>query len=450
MTQELNLTKLIAGEAINAAIKIIQAEKLDRLYCSLTGVEIGSISVAEITHCLLVDASQDSLISAEKLVDEFAIRHAIMSNGPAPSLRLYRTRNILLSVLKADETGPNRLFGYLAGRLFFESIVSERERNSFENHKAKLAFLIELQSILATLPADWHKSLTHIDEEPTSPVSKAIGKAEVSVGITPLPAPLPKIAQRCLELLIQIDGIFNLRSKLYSDRTRQRLVYFRDESNLNLRELLSILEDLESDAIIRSSKNSFEPKSNSQIVTLAVESIGWRQKRIEDLVEKIDEATEKRRIHTQSTAAHLISSLSAILENSNLAGGIQPKDKMKIESTISALSNELKVTDQRIEQTVKIANRANAESGKVQIRKGEKPLSALVELFESRGKQLDPALKAKAAELAAKRKAANTDSSKPVKRRGGRKLTIRTHSALSELFANLTMPKLPGESDSEK
>src|SRR5690606_2363492 len=114
-------------------------------------------------HCLMVEVVDDSFRSAEEMVEEFAVRQALMSTGPAPSLRIYRTRNVLLSTLKADASGPNRLFGYLAGRLLFESIVSSRLRDGFENHKAKIAFLVELQESLAALGEGWHKSLTHVD-----------------------------------------------------------------------------------------------------------------------------------------------------------------------------------------------------------------------------------------------------------------------------------------------
>src|SRR5690606_25390733 len=131
-------------------------------------------------------------------------------------------------VLRHQSRGPASLFCYLSGRLLFDFFIREKDVDSPLNRAARLQYRRDIKARIDKLPAMWHQSLTPQDEDVK--LSSTITRIfDVVAGVSePSILDESKAAQRCLESMLRLDAIFNLRSTIYDPTLKAQLLLFRD------------------------------------------------------------------------------------------------------------------------------------------------------------------------------------------------------------------------------
>lgn len=406
------------SSVIQDAMAKIKSRGLNKLYCSLTGAEYATLSNSEIELSLRVELQRVPLIDVDQLVNAFVLRHAALSSGPCPSLRVHKDHSTLLYLLKSSEQGPTRLICYLTGRLFFEALTAEKEINSLSNRMAKLAFMRKMQVRLANLPKDWSQSLSAADELDNA-AAKAVGILHIVGGQQMSPIEEGKAAQSSLEILTRIEAIHNIRHKFYSHKLRTDLLAFRDSEQFDFFQLNSLLNTLEQDAIIRLSQQRTQPMGNAMAITVALEALNWTRKRHgsarDTYMESIEKGIKDGKFGTGTISSVQVVAIKDLVDKPSLS----KKDKMDLESVLKDLKRNVEsVTsgDKRLEKLrthYEHAGRSNETRGKLKV----SPATALkhvAEAYLDNGQAIPESIKNRIKQLKKAGKAVKPESKEQV------------------------------------
>lgn len=377
--------------ALADALRAIREEGFNKIFCTLTGVQVGTIDDSEIELCLRMELARDPLLDSDSLVDDFAMRFYAMSSGPAPSLRVHRDHNALVRTLRLDAQGPNRLFGYLAGRLLFDSMVRKQEVHTYANTQARLNYLIEFQEKLRGLPEGWHKSLTPEDEAERT-AQGAIAILDMAAAVRPTAIQEAKAAQRCLEALFRLDAIHSLRDAFYNAELRAKLSHFRESHDWTFTLFALLLKKIEEEGVIKA-RQQRDVRGNSMVLTAALESISWSTRRTMDLTAKIEEA-ERKGIRVNGDV--LLNVIKQIQEANPTI--LTDNDRRKLDSAAKSLTldlNSVRFTDKRLASLQHIYGKSADNKARTQVSRGAKATKSLVESYLDAGASIPAPLKQK-------------------------------------------------------
>lgn len=332
---------------IDATLNEIILSGNDLIRCSLTGYPYGRLTAEEIKICLLSIFQNNPLMNQNILLDEYYTRHALMSSGPAPSLRIHRDKNTIVNLLRSDaDHGKGRLLAYMMGRLFFDAIIPTRLLDTSSNTLARVSFLTRLHGYLMTLPAKWWEN----DEQPETLV---------------------------LEGLLRIDAIFSFRTTYSSDTHRVKLVNWLNEQDwdkFDFSGLLAVIDLIEAEGLNRLNKidRSQLPQGNAMVISAALHILKSKtmrqalfEKNHDELTERVREATIKGRIGMGTTAEQILQNIQKILVSSELIGTTSKAEKLELAADIRQLSNEINrisFSDKRLDRMKRVNARiANME-----------------------------------------------------------------------------------------
>jgi hypothetical protein len=342
----------------------IKAAKMHHIYCSLTGFAYGVMSDEELNTCLR-SLLQDMPTAAQKeLVDAFAIRHAILSSGPAPSIRFHTNYHTLVNALRADElNGTNKLFGYVMGRFFYDTLTPARHKNSFSTLRQRLDFLIRFQTHLSTLPEKWWD----IECEETA----------------------------VFECMLRIDSIFSFHNAVDSTRHGPKfLAWLENKSNpFDFLALHAIFSSLEADNMGRLTASSPTPSGNAMIISAAMKVLRRRIPKIADgdtktpptLIERVYSMTLQNRLSSASTAGQLLQNIQQILTQSDLMGSVSKLERQRLTVAVDQLTTDIEkisFTDRRLDEMKRVnARAARLDGGQTIKHVGEKAAKELDILY---------------------------------------------------------------------
>lgn len=388
-------------DRIESAMHLIEDREWDCIHCSLTGSRYAIIEESEIKLCLQMELHKNPLASAEDLADSFELRHYAISSGPAPSLRVHKDHSQLLRVLQLDSDGPARLFTYLSARLFYEALMHTRDLDSTAVRMHRMQFMLDMHARIADLPENWHESLTADDE--------MIPDASILGGIiAELAQPVDenvaegKAAQRCLESLLRLDGIYNIRSAIYDNDLKVRIALFR-ESDWTFGTYIDLLSRIENDNIVRlQGKGTVE--GNSMSLTTLLASIGKTSQRMSpgmkkflvDLEGPIEAANDKGTgSKTRIAGATLLA-----LVNETLGGGknVSRENLKRLESVRSQLQRDLdsvSYSDKRLVDLHHIYGKSGEHLGKAKVIHGDMVTKRLYESLKEKGLPIKPHIQAR-------------------------------------------------------
>lgn len=126
---------------VNAVYELIQQEKLDRIYCSITGMDYALLDESEIKAAVNIDVVMNPFASDESILDRWQLRHYAMCSAPSPVFRLFvKDHDGLKTIILNTEQGDRRLFGYLLGRFMHPESQYDRVE--------KVTYLRQVQSLL--------------------------------------------------------------------------------------------------------------------------------------------------------------------------------------------------------------------------------------------------------------------------------------------------------------
>lgn len=391
-------------DRIESAMHMIEDREWDCIHCSLTGSRYAMIEESEIKLCLQMEIHKNPLATAEDLADSFELRHYALSSGPAPSLRIHKDHSSLVRILQLDSNGPARLLTYLSARLFYEALMHQRDLDSTSVRMHKMQFMLDMQARIAELPENWHESLTESDEEikdvsifagltkalETSIVdSAAEGRAE------------GKAAQRCLESLLRLDAIHNLRAALYDNDLKIRVAVFR-ESEWSFGDYVDLLNRIENDNIVKLQGKS-TPQGNSMILTSLLASIGKQSTRmskgmkrfLDNLEGTIDEQEESSKAGVKIAGSTLLA-----LVNEALTAGrnVSREDIKRLDSARNQLQRDLasvSYSDGRLRHLHSIYGKSAERLGKARVVHGDMVTKRLYESYRDKGLPVPQAVAAR-------------------------------------------------------
>lgn len=360
------------------------------------------IEESEIKLCLQMELHKNPLISAEELADSFEMRHYAASSGPSPSLRIHKDHSSLLRVMQLDSNGPARLLTYLSARLFYEALMNQRDIDSTSVRMHKMQFMLDMQSRIAELPANWHESLTEKDEE-ISDGSIFSGLAAALAKPTNVDDSTAegKAAQRCLESLLRLDAIHNLRSTLYDNNLKVRVAIFR-ESDWDFSGYISLLNQIEQDNIVRLHGKS-TPQGNSQTLTSLIASIGTQTKRMSPNMKRFLDNLEGTIDETEASNKQGVrvagSTLLALVNETLAAGGnVSREDIKRLDSVRNQLQRDLdsvSYSDGRLRHLHSVYGRQGERLGKARVIHGDMVTKRLYESYVDKGLPVPVAVKAR-------------------------------------------------------
>lgn len=349
------------GQAvINDSLELINKLGYNRIYCSLTGIAYANIDESEIIDSLKIELRRKPLSDMAALVESFYLRYLAASSAPCPSLRVHKDHNTLLRMLKTSENGAAKLLVYMANRLLFESLVPIKEINSTVNRRKRLSFMRILHDRIAAMPVKWNQSLDAVDEL-SEAANKAVNILHVVGGMATTPAEEGKAAQRCLEVLLRLDAIHNLRHSFYNAKLRADLIAFRESHEPTFFEFAKLLDAIEQDGIVRLMKAKQPPIGNAMAITAALESLNWTRKRHgtsrEQYLESIEQGLNK--VGTGTLASSHIIAIKELVSKPSLS----KKDKVDLKSALTDLEkniNSVSANDKRLEALESYYKRVNS------------------------------------------------------------------------------------------
>ena len=397
---ELNLIEAFSGDRIESAMHMIEDREWDCLHCSLTGSRYAMIEESEIKLCLQMELDKSPLATAEDLADSFELRHYAMSSGPAPSLRIHKDHSSLVRVLRLDPAGPARLLTYLSARLFYEALINQRDLDSTNVKMHRMQFMLDMQSRLADLPENWHESLTEKDEE--------ISDVTIFSGITQaLAEPAGegvaegKAAQRCLESLLRLDAIHNLRAALYDNNLKVRVAVFR-ESDWSFGSYIDLLNAIEQDNIVKL-QGKGTPQGNAMTLTSLLATIGNQTRRmapgmkrfLDNLEGTIDDTEASNKAGVRVAGSTLLA-----LVNETLASGqnVSREDIKRLDSVRNQLQRDLdsvSYSDGRLRHLHQVYGRSAQNLGKAKVIHGDMVTKRLYESYRDKGLPVPAPVKAR-------------------------------------------------------
>lgn len=393
---------IFGANRTNEAINLILLEGMNHIYCSATGTEIGSISESEIQTCLRMDLNRSPLATVDDLVESWSIRQYAMSSGVAPSLRHHKDHHTLLRLLKSDEAdGPAKILAYMASRLFFEALVPQRLIPSTEVRRARLAWLIEFRRRIDSLPAKWHESVT-ADDESTRAAEGAVNILSMAAKLKPSAESEGKAAQLCLESLLRLDAIHNLRHSFYNVQLRDSLIAFRDSDEWTFWQFRKLLDKIEADGIIKLQRQKTPAIGNSMAISMALDSLNWSRKRHGMSKDKFLESFEQGRSADKFEAIGIGTSGNAILnsikELMNSGKPLSKQDKRELESALNDLHrdvNSVTIADKRLEAVRRDVAKFGARSGVVTKIAGDTVTKRLAQSYVDNNLPIPAALQSK-------------------------------------------------------
>lgn len=272
-TIQMSVTSLFSG-VVTTAMEEIRAEKLDRIYCTQTGSLVGWIAQEEVERTLHLELERHPLADSTSLVQTWTLHHAVTCSRVAPSMNVFKDTHQVSRFMNQGREGRARLFSYLAGRLVYTAVTPERHHNSLNFMSGILYYRIQLLDRLNALPENWAKSLTASDESASIAMAANQILAE-SAFIPATPIEEGKAAQHCLEALLRLDAIHNLRAAIYSPEIISEIEGLREfESRRGyFTHMWNLLQRIESDAIIQSRKQHMRKEPNRFIVQAAIAAV---------------------------------------------------------------------------------------------------------------------------------------------------------------------------------
>lgn len=364
---------------LDKAFQMIVSEGYNLIRCSLTGIEYGTIADDEIRNCLRLELRREPFADADRLVDDWTMRYYVMCSSPAPAFRVIKSHNHLLRFMKSDPRGPASLFCYVAGRLFFEALPREKDVDSFANRAARTQFLVDLHKRLDSLPEDWHNSLTPADEEITAS-SEAIRILNTAVNTEPTIEEESKNAQKCLESLLRLDGIHNIRKVMYSAQIRADLVEYRDSDIKTFHDLFSLLGRLEADSIIKMQKERSTPEGNAMLFTSALDAISRAGHRIESVAKNFERTMQKGQAESKLRETfNQLRALGVGSEGFDLDDSNKEKKLLEIMASANREMNVVSFGEKRLDTLTRQFSHGH-EKGNTKVRRG---ISAVVGLLEA-------------------------------------------------------------------
>lgn len=349
MTQTFDLSAFDAiafdPPAMAAAVEEIKANRLHHIHCSLTGYPYGVLADEELNICLRAILQNDPTMSSSKLVDAFVVRHAILSSGPSPALRLHTNYHTLVNALRADEiNGTNKLFCYIMGRFFFDVLTPTRAKGSFGVHRQRLDFLTRLQRHVARLPAKWWET-----------------ECEEAV---------------VLECMLRVDSIFSLNNAVDSSSAAPKFVrWAQQHSNpFEFSILRELLLKLEADKMGQLTLSSPTPSGNAMIISAAMKVLRRRQPKIDandsitplTLVERVYSLTIQKRMGPASTAGQLLQNIQQILTEADMAQSMSKLEKQRLTVAVDQLAHnidQVTFTDKRLDEMKRVNARIARTGG---------------------------------------------------------------------------------------
>lgn len=295
----------------------IKEHGIHHVRCSETGQIVSTMTDSIILRALEIEAYSNPLMSEDQMIDALERRWLIQSSRPAPHLTNHKDKDGFKFL---RQYFPEDLFAILSGRLIFEAPEVVRKQGKIESHLDKMHWMISLQNI-------WSRD-----------------------GFS-------KKFMECLEILVRLDAIHNVRHAFYDLKIKDYAEKIRT-SEFHLEVFHYFLKEVEASGLIQLSKMKAEPKFANTM------------------------------------------SLSAALDQEGLTS----------DELIRAEERRLKINEDRRQAIEKINSRGAAKTGKVVTLHGKKPL---FDLREIRG-TLPPALEAKYQEMQKEKKAESVN--KPTKK----------------------------------
>jgi len=394
--------EIFGANRLEDAMRIILAEKMDEILCFATGSTIGCVDTAEIRICLQMELNRSPLASVDDLVESWSIRQYAMSSNVAPSLRHHKDHHTLLRLLKADNVnGPARILAYMASRLFFEALIPQRMIPSTEVRRARLAWLIDFRNRIDDLPTKWYESLTAEDESNRTAES-AVNILSMAAKLKPSAESEGKAAQLCLEALLRLDAIHNLRHSFYNIEFRDSLIAFRDSDDWTFWQFRKLLDKIEQDGIIKLQRQRQPAIGNSMAVSMALESLNWSRKRHgisrEKFLESFEQGRSGEKFDAIGTGVSGNAILNSIKELMNSGKSLSKTDKRELESALRDLYrdiNSVSTADKRLEAVRRDVARFGIQSGTVTRIAGDTAIKHLAESYADHNVPLPAALQSK-------------------------------------------------------
>lgn len=387
-------------DRIDEVLELICDRELNRITCAETGTQYATIDDDEIRLCLEMEVGISPFITIDELIESWSMRHYIVCSGLAPSIRFHKDRNTMLRLSKGQD-GKAKVLCYLAGRLFFEALIPSRLIKSTEIRRARLTWATQFRRRIDNLPAKWHESLT-ADDESMKTADAAVNILSMAAKLKPSAESEGKAAQLCLEALLRLDAIHNLRHSFYNVQLRNSLIAFRDSENWTFWQFRKLLDSIEADGIIKLQGQKSPTIGNSMAISMALDALNWSRRRHgiskEKFLENFEQGRSGDKFESIGVGMSGNALLNSIKELMNTGQPLSKQNKRELESALRDLQrdiNSVSPADKRLEAVRRDVAKYGIQSGVVTKIAGDTVTKHLAQSYADHNIPLPAPLQAK-------------------------------------------------------
>lgn len=370
---------------LNEALEIVKKRNMHLIHCSFSGLQIGHVCDEEVRAILKMELAMSPLLQARQLARTYRKYFYLHSTSPAPIFKYTNDKAKFLHILKQDSRGANRLFGYLIGKFLFEHMQREKLIHTSHVHELKMRFLIKFQKKLDTLLEVWWMSLTPEDELRTD----SMQLLQDLIGYLNLEENQrneSKDAQRCLEALMALDGIYNLRSRFFYERLRVDVNKFLQKSDWTFHSLLHLLKRVMTVAFHRSMNTKRTPQGDARSISLALEALSLGARRTSAIQDKIFNHSLAGRLGPNSTGRQILNEIESTIKDNGEATKLSKSQRTVLTLLVRKLEAEVETlswSDKRLESYKSILAKRSQSLGNVKVIRGHKATKNLVGALEA-------------------------------------------------------------------